>query len=233
MSLAGTPADHRRPLPRSARWAGRYRPSRPARTLRRAAATSGSSPSRSGGRAPRSFGCPLKTLATTRSLSTTVFSRCGSSGPELPMHVVQPYPTVWKPRACPETALSPVLSRYSVTTREPGPERRFHGRANSSSLSRPPFLPAVPRPALPLGFARIGTRRDRRDHDITVAQIGERWFKLARPRPSLDSIGRRDGSASFRFPSIVAVSFDPIPGRDLLCMANPAARCRSPDRRRR
>src|SRR6201746_921338 len=42
-----------------------------------------------------------------------------SRGPEWPMQVVQPYPTVWNPIAS-RSAVSPDLSRYSVTTCDPG-----------------------------------------------------------------------------------------------------------------
>ena len=35
------------------------------------------------------------------------------------MHVVHPYPTVKKPSSC-SARVNPALSRYSVTTREPG-----------------------------------------------------------------------------------------------------------------
>ena len=40
---------------------------------------------------------PESTLAATTSFLVTICSTCGSSGPELPMQVVQPYPTVTKP----------------------------------------------------------------------------------------------------------------------------------------
>ena len=43
------------------------------------------------------FRFPDSTEQTTRSPSTTAFEIASGSGPEFPMHVVQPYPTVWKP----------------------------------------------------------------------------------------------------------------------------------------
>src|SRR5687768_12519993 len=45
-------------------------------------------------------------------------------GPELPMQVVQPYPTTLKPSAS-SGGRSPASRRYSVTTREPGASEVF------------------------------------------------------------------------------------------------------------
>src|SRR3990172_3075881 len=42
-----------------------------------------------------------------------------ASGPELPMQVVQPSPTRWKPRVS-RSCIKPALVRYSVTTFDPG-----------------------------------------------------------------------------------------------------------------
>src|ERR1700742_3801575 len=59
------------------------------------------------------------TAAPTSLLSSIASTIASSSGPELPMHVVHPYPTVSNPIAS-RSAVSPDLSRYSVTTWDPG-----------------------------------------------------------------------------------------------------------------
>src|SRR5262245_19437280 len=46
-------------------------------------------------------------------------STVGSSGPELPMHVIQPKPATVKPSAARESS-SPAAARYAGTAREPG-----------------------------------------------------------------------------------------------------------------
>src|SRR5579864_6603317 len=67
------------------------------------------------------------TAAPTSLLSSIASTIASSSGPELPMQVVQPYPTRLKPSAS-RSAVSPALSRYSVTTCEPGASDVFtHG----------------------------------------------------------------------------------------------------------
>src|SRR3954471_23024207 len=64
------------------------------------------------------------TAAPTSLLSSIASTIASSSGPELPMQVVQPYPTVSNPIAF-RSAVSPDLSRYSVTTCEPGASEVF------------------------------------------------------------------------------------------------------------
>src|ERR1700755_1213438 len=59
------------------------------------------------------------TAAPTSLLSSIASTMASSSGPELPMQVVQPYPTVSKPIAS-RSLVRPDLLRYSVTTWEPG-----------------------------------------------------------------------------------------------------------------
>jgi hypothetical protein len=46
---------------------------------------------------PSKFRLPDSTEHTTRSLASIAAETSGASGPELPMQVVQPYPTRWKP----------------------------------------------------------------------------------------------------------------------------------------
>ena len=43
------------------------------------------------------FRFPLSTDAAIKSCVVIASSIFGCSGPEFPMHVVQPYPTIWKP----------------------------------------------------------------------------------------------------------------------------------------
>src|SRR6266480_7998765 len=62
---------------------------------------------------------PESTAAHTMSFLTTASSIGCASGPELPMHVVQPYAARLKPSSS-RYGINPVLVRYSVTTREPG-----------------------------------------------------------------------------------------------------------------
>src|SRR5438309_504097 len=54
---------------------------------------------------PSKYGLPDSTLTTARSYSLTAAEISSGSGPELPMQVVQPYPT----------RLKPSLSRYGVS----------------------------------------------------------------------------------------------------------------------
>src|SRR5207237_2880976 len=62
---------------------------------------------------------PESTAAHTRSFFTTASSIGWGSGPALPMQVVQPYAATLKPSFS-RYGSSPVLVRYSVTTRDPG-----------------------------------------------------------------------------------------------------------------
>src|SRR5207244_11541378 len=55
----------------------------------------------------------------TRSFLPTASPTACASGPELPMHVVQPYAARLKPSFS-RYGSNPALPRYSVTTREPG-----------------------------------------------------------------------------------------------------------------
>ncbi len=68
---------------------------------------------------PSKLRLPERIDAATRSPSLMPFSISGGKGPELPMQVVQPYPTVWNPSAS-RSAVRFDLLRYSVTTLLPG-----------------------------------------------------------------------------------------------------------------
>src|SRR3712207_2972906 len=68
---------------------------------------------------PSKLRLPLSTDATTRSPWSTALAIASGSGPELPMHVMQPYPVVWNP-SWSRYSVSPAWLKYSVTTRLPG-----------------------------------------------------------------------------------------------------------------
>src|SRR3954463_15318956 len=68
---------------------------------------------------PSKFRLPDSTEQTDRSPSVTASEISFGSGPELPMQVVQPYPTRLNPSSS-RYSVRPALSRYSVTTFEPG-----------------------------------------------------------------------------------------------------------------
>src|SRR5438477_11365540 len=68
---------------------------------------------------PSKLRFPDSTDTTARSASLTAVEIGSGRGPELPMQVVQPYPTRSKP-SCSRGSVRPARSRYSVTTLEPG-----------------------------------------------------------------------------------------------------------------
>src|SRR5215208_10598 len=68
---------------------------------------------------PSKLRLPDSTEQTLRSLSLITLEISSGSGPEFPMQVVQPYPTRLKP-CLSRYSVMPDLSRYSVTTLDPG-----------------------------------------------------------------------------------------------------------------
>src|SRR5687768_11320196 len=68
---------------------------------------------------PSKLRLPLSTDATTRFFSATTRDTSSGNGPLLPMQVVHPYPTRWKPRASSGSSRL-AARRYSVTTIDPG-----------------------------------------------------------------------------------------------------------------
>src|SRR5438067_9689716 len=68
---------------------------------------------------PSKLRFPDRTEQTLRSPSRISSEISSGSGPELPMHVVHPYPTRLNPSSS-RYSVRPALSRYSVTTFEPG-----------------------------------------------------------------------------------------------------------------
>src|SRR5690606_23706345 len=99
---------------------------------------------------PSKLRLPESTEQTTRPRSRTSAATSSGSGPLLPMQVVQPYPTTWKPRAS-RYGVRPAFCRYSVTTFEPGARLVLtHGL-----LTRPrstAFFASSPAPIITLGF---------------------------------------------------------------------------------
>src|SRR5919197_6245039 len=76
---------------------------------------------------PSKLRLPLNTEQTTRLRASTSAETSSGSGPLLPIHVVQPYPTRLKPSAS-RYCSRPDCRRYSVTTFEPGARLVFtHG----------------------------------------------------------------------------------------------------------
>src|SRR6266480_5783229 len=91
---------------------------------------------------PSKLRLPESTEATDRSPLVMASEISGASGPEFPMHVVQPYPTRSKPSFA-SGAIRFERSKYSVTTSEPGASDVFtHGgtispRSTALRASRP------------------------------------------------------------------------------------------------
>src|SRR5262245_38260158 len=99
---------------------------------------------------PSKLRLPLNTDATTRLRDSTSAATSSGSGPLLPMHVVQPYPTRLNPSSS-RNGWSPALRKYSVTTFEPGARLVFtHGcRLSPRSTAR---FASSPAPIITLGF---------------------------------------------------------------------------------
>src|SRR5512134_1308225 len=91
---------------------------------------------------PSKLRLPDNTAATVSWPSSMALDTGSGRGPELPMQVVQPYPTIWNPRAS-RAGCTPALAKYSRTTFEPGASDVFtHGfdvspRATAFCASRP------------------------------------------------------------------------------------------------
>src|SRR5256885_10399376 len=99
---------------------------------------------------PSKLRLPDRTDTTARSPCSTAAEISGDSGPELPMHVVQPYPTRLNPSAS-RYSVSPARSRYSVTTFEPGASEVFtHGWTSSPRWAA--LRASTPAPSMTDGF---------------------------------------------------------------------------------
>src|SRR5450756_3037235 len=93
---------------------------------------------------------PDRTLAAMRSFLVSASSSPRSSGPELPMQVVQPKPTRLKPNRS-RNGCRPVLSRYALTTRDPGASEVFtHGLTLSPYSTA--FFASKPAASMTVGF---------------------------------------------------------------------------------
>ena len=93
---------------------------------------------------------PDRTLAPMMSFVVSASSSSRSSGPELPMHVVQPKPTRLKPNRS-RNGCRPVLFRYSLTTREPGASEVFTQGLTLSPRSTA-FFASSPAASITVGF---------------------------------------------------------------------------------
>src|SRR6266436_9140853 len=99
---------------------------------------------------PSKLRLPLSTEATTRLRDSTSALTSSGSGPLLPMHVVQPYPTRLKP-SWSRYDSRPAFRKYSVTTLEPGARLAFtHGRLDNPRSTA--FLASRPAPIITLGL---------------------------------------------------------------------------------
>src|SRR5829696_2783512 len=99
---------------------------------------------------PSKFLLPERTAATTRSFSSTAAEISSASGPELPMHVVQPYPTTSN-FSFSSGSRSPEVCRYSVTTLDPGARLVLTCGATESPFSTA-FLANRPAPIITEGL---------------------------------------------------------------------------------
>src|SRR5438552_3409660 len=99
---------------------------------------------------PSKLRLPESTAQTTRLRSRTSAAISSGSGPLLPMHVVQPYPTRLNPSLS-RYVCKPAFSRYSVTTFDPGARLVLtHGRLASPFSTA--FFASRPAPIITLGF---------------------------------------------------------------------------------
>src|SRR4030095_14655180 len=99
---------------------------------------------------PSKLRVPISTEQTTSPFSRTAAEISSGSGPLLPMHVVQPYPTRLNP-SWSKYGVRPAALRYSVTTFEPGARLLFtHGRRGRPFSTA--FFARSPAPIMTLGF---------------------------------------------------------------------------------
>src|SRR5436309_8323986 len=99
---------------------------------------------------PSKLRFPLSTDATTRLRVSTSIETSSGSGPLLPMHVVQPYPTRLNP-SCSRNGVRPATFKYSVTTFEPGARLVFtHGFRDKPRSTA--FFASKPAAIITLGF---------------------------------------------------------------------------------
>src|SRR6476469_4187163 len=118
---------------------------------------------------PSKLRLPLSTEQTARSASLTAALISSGSGPELPMHVVQPYPTRLKP-SCSRGSVSPARSRYSVPTLDPGASDVFtHGWLISPRAAA--LRASSPAPSMTDGLEVLV-------HDVMAAMTTWPWSTL-------------------------------------------------------
>ena len=176
---------------------------------------------------------PDSTLAPMMSFLVSASSSPRSSGPELPIQVVQPNPTRWKPNRS-RNGCSPVLVQVLAHDARAGRERRLHPRLDAEApLDR--VLRQQARGQHHRRVRGVGARGDGRDDDVAVRQLAGRRSARAvgPPEPSRFGVGRLfiisasvSVLVSFARPSgSVSIDCSPPPGRG----AAGAPRC-DPDR---
>src|SRR5262245_50465839 len=130
---------------------------------------------------PSKLRLPERTATATRSLASIAPATASSSGPELPMHVVQPYPARANPSVS-SGAISPAPSRYAVTTREPGASDVLTvGSTNSPRATA--FRARRPAPTMTVGLEVFV-------HEVMAAIATDPVRTVADRPPTVISIGR-------------------------------------------
>src|ERR671929_397146 len=99
---------------------------------------------------PSKLRLPERTAATTRSFSSMASEIFSGKGPELPMHVVHPYPTRLN-LSFSRYGKRPEVCGYSVTTLEPGARLVFTCGSTESPFSTA-FFAKRPAPIITDGF---------------------------------------------------------------------------------
>ncbi len=104
----------------------------------------------SGETRPSKLRLPESTAAAMTPLAWIDWEIFSGSGPELPMQVVQPKPTILKPSLSSDFC-RPALTRYSATTCEPGASEVLTQGATFNPLATA-FCASRPAPIMTLGF---------------------------------------------------------------------------------
>ena len=131
---------------------------------------------------PSKFRFPDSTAATDRSPSATASDTPGSSGPELPMQVVQPNPTRSNPRAV-ERCGEPGALVVVHDDPRPGGERGLHPRLRPQTPGHR-LLGQEAGGQHDLGVGGVRAAGDGGDDDVTVGDLHRRARRPAWPWPS-------------------------------------------------
>ena len=161
---------------------------------------------------PSKLRLPESTAATDRSPSCTASETPGSSGPELPMQVVQPNPTRSKPRVA-EGLDQPGPLVVVHDHPRPGGERGLHPRLGA----QPPGDGLLGQQAggqHHLRVRRVGAAGDGGDHDVAVGDLGGRPRRLASTARAGRGGARRPSAPSERRSRLPSPSDTRSWGRD-------------------